>query len=102
MAVRREKKAAYGRERPDIDDLIELGMRKLMELDEEARSALEEGNRSAYLSTLRVLALFLKTNASLLATRQKLRGKEKAGLDLARLLSGLKKAITSLVGRGRK
>ena len=86
----------------DIDDLIRLGMQKLAELEEEAENALREGDRRAYLSTMRVIAVFLRTNASLLAARQKLRGKEKAGLDLATLLSGLGKAIRGLLWRRRK
>ena len=90
------------REKPSIDELIEIGMSKLAELEQEARAALEEGDRRAYLSTMRVIAVFLRTNASLLAARQKLRGKEKAGLDLATLLSGLGKAVRGLLWRRRK
>ena len=85
-----------------IDELIKIGMSKLAELEREARAALEEGDRRAYLSTMRVIAVFLRTNAGLLAARQKLRGKEKAGLDLATLLSGLGKAIKGLLWRRRK
>ena len=87
----------------DIEDLIELCWAKLSELEDEAREALDEGDRRAYLSTMRVLALFLRTNASLLATREKLKGKEKAvKLDLATLLSGIGKAFRSLIRRRRK
>ena len=85
-----------------IEELIRIGMSKLAELEREAHAALEEGDRRAYLSTMRVIAVFLRTNASLLAARQKLRGKEKAGLDLATLLSGLGKAIKGLLWRRRK
>ena len=97
-------KACKGRERaePDIDDLVALGMAKLAELEEEARAALEEGDRRAYLSTMRVIAVFLRTNAGLLAARQKLKGKERKGLDLASLLSGLKKTISGLLRQRRR
>ncbi len=87
---------------PDIDELIRLGMEKLSELDEEARAALEEGDRRAYLSTMRVFAIFLKTNAGLLLTRRKLKGSGPGRLDLARLLSGVKKLAIGLVWRRRK
>ena len=87
---------------PDIDELIRLGMEKLSELDEEARAALEEGDRRAYLNTMRVIAVFLKTNASLLLTRQRLKGSGSGRLDLARLLSNVKKIAMGLFWRRRK
>ena len=102
MAMSRGKGLGRKRREHSIDELIELGMAKLMELDKEAREALEEGNRAAYLSTLRVLALFLKTNASLLAAKQKLMGREKATLDLAKILSSMKKVVLGLARRRRK
>ncbi len=87
---------------PDIDELIELGMAKLAELDEEARAALAEGDRRGYLSTMRVIALFLRTNASLMATRQKLRASSEKRFDLAMLLSSVKKTVIGLIWRRRK
>jgi len=87
---------------PDIDELIRLGMEKLSELDEEARSALEEGDKRTYLNTMRVIAVFLKTNAGLLLTRQKLKTTGSKRFDLARLLSSVKKMAIGLVWRRRK
>jgi len=87
---------------PDIDELIRLGMEKLSELDEEARAALEEGDRRGYLNTMRVIAIFLKTNAGLLLTRQRLKGTGPRRLDLAKLLSSVKKMAVGLMWRRRK
>ena len=87
---------------PDIDALIRLGLTKLAELDAEAQAALESGDYKAYLETMKVIAAFLRTNARLLLDRQKLKGKEKAGADLATLLARIKRRIIGLVWRRRK
>jgi len=87
---------------PDIDELIRFGMEKLLELNREARAALEEEDRRAYLNTMRVIAVFLKTNAGLLLTRQKIKGSAQKRIDLARLLSNVKKMAIGLFWRRRK
>ena len=87
---------------PDIDVLIRLGLAKLAELNTEAQAALESGDYKAYLETMKVIAAFLRTNARLLLDRQKLKGKEKAGADLATLLAQVKRRIIGLIWRRRK
>jgi len=98
-----EKTKAGIETEPDIDALIRLGWAKLAELDAEARAALESGDYKAYLETTKVMPAFLRTLANLIATKQKLRGKEKAGEDLATLLAqAIKRRIIGLIWRRRK
>ena len=100
---KKTEKAGTGTEiEPDIDALIRLGLTKLAELDAEAQAALESGDYKAYLETMKVIAAFLRTNARLLLDRQKLKGKEKAGADLATLLAQVKRRIIGLIWRKRK
>ena len=86
----------------DIDALIRLGWAKLTELDAEAQAALESGDYKAYLETTKVMPAFMRTLAHLIATKQKLKGKEKAGKDLATLLAQIKRRIIGLIWRRRK
>ena len=100
---KKAEKAEAGVEiEPDIDALIRLGLAKLAELNTEAQAALESGDYKAYLETMKVIAAFLRTNARLLLDRQKLKGKEKAGADLATLLAQVKRRIIGLIWRKRK
>ena len=104
--LKRPKKAEKAKDNaeiePDIDALIRLGLTKLAELNTEAQAALESGDYKAYLETMKVIAAFLRTNARLLLDRQKLKGKEKAGADLATLLAQVKRRIIGLIWRRRK
>ena len=97
-----EKAEAGAGIKPDIDALIRLGLAKLAELDAEAQAALESGDYKAYLETMKVIATFLRTNARLLLDRQKLKGKGRAGADLATLLAQVKRRVIGLVWRRRK
>ena len=99
---KKAEKAETGVEiEPDIDALVHLGLAMLAELKAEARAALESGDYKAYLETMKVIATFLRTNANLIATRRKLKSKEKAEGDLATLLAQIKRRIIGLVWRRR-
>jgi len=71
--------------------MIKVGVRSAYPKPEEWEEAL---NRAGLAE--------LASCAGLLAARQKLKGKKRKGLDLASLLSGLKKTVSGLLRRRRR
>jgi len=73
-----------------IDELIDIGRSRLLELDAEVGKAIRKGDLQAYLKLLRLLLQFLKVNSSLVMTREKALGGG-ARVDLAKVLAKVKK-----------
>ena len=72
-----------------IDELIRIGKNKLEELMEKVEGAEPE----EYVKLMTCIATYLRTNAALLQARDKLSGKAESRIDLAKLLSSLKKLV---------
>ena len=89
VVKKRRVEETEGGPRLTIDDLIEIGRSKLEELMKRAEDAPPE----EYVKLMGCIATYLKTNAALIQAREKLSGKGKSRLDLARLLSSLKKLV---------
>ena len=80
-----------------IDELIRIGREKLEELLKRVRTAEDVAE---YERLMKLIATFLRTNAALIQAREKVSGKAKAGLDLAQLLSSIKKFWRGVSGGG--
>lgn len=71
-----------------IDELVRIGREKLEELLKRVRMAEDPVE---YERLMKLIATFLRTNATLIQAKEKITGKAKTGLDLAQLLSSIKK-----------
>ena len=71
-----------------IDELVRIGREKLEELLKRVQMAEDPVE---YERLMKLIATFLRTNATLIQAKEKITGKAKTGLDLAQLLSSIKK-----------